>query len=303
MNQQHFRPRRPALLATMAMALALSLSACGGKQDEAGSSPAGASAGSPEAAVLAAFQHLRQNDLGKTVAVSVPPQHLQEARQRWDQERREKTITDEERADFARTLERLTAPGAEAQMLAEIRPQLEQFQGEMKAQLPAMIAMGKGFVIASINESQDIPEANKPQVIDMLNAVGRWAETGEFADIGRAEKAIAEISRTARSLPIQTLDDVQALDFDGLMDLASVAVAGFKKAVGHYDIDIDGALDSARAETISRDGDRATVRVHFNLFDSPLSYDAKMVQVDGVWYDQGTIDALDGDDANGADLD
>ncbi len=302
MNQQIFRPRRPALFGTLVLGLALSLSACGGKQDEAGSSPAGASAGTPEAAVLAAFKHLRNNDLGKTVAVSVPPQKLQEARQHWDQERQEKVITDEERADFARTLERLTAPDAEQQMLAEIRPQLEQFQGPMKAQLPAMVAMGKGFVIASINESQDIPEQNKPQAIDAINAVGRWVEKGEFAEIDRAEKAIAEITRTARSLPIKTLDDVQALDFDGLIDLASVAMTGFKKAVHHYDIDIDGALDSARAETISREGDQATVRVHFNLFDAPLSYDAKMVQVDGAWYDQGTIDALsDTDDESDQD--
>lgn len=291
MNQQIFRPRRPALIATLVMGLALSLSACGGKQEEAGGAGA-AAAGTPEAAVLQAFKHLRNNDVGKTVAVSVPPQHLQEARQRWDQERREKTITDEERADFARTMERLTAPGAEEQMLAEIRPQLEQFQGEMKAQLPAMVAMGKGFVIASINESQDIPEQNKPQVVDAVNALGRWVEKGEFADIGRAEKAIAEITRTARSLPIQTLDDVQALDFDGLMDVAGVVLAGFKNTLGHYDIDIDGALDSARAETIDRQGDQATVRVHFNLFDSPLSYDTRMVQVDGGWYDQGTIEAL-----------
>ena len=292
MNQSLFRPRRPALFAAMIMALTLSLAACGGKQDEVGSSPAGASAGSPEAAAMAAFRHLRANDLGKAVAVSVPPAHLQQARQSWDEERRSKTITDEERAEFAATMERLTAPGAEQQMLAEIRPQLEQFQGDMKAQLPAMVAMGKGFVIASINESQDIPEQNKPQAIDAINALGRWVEKGEFADIGRAENAIAEISRTARSLPVSTLDDVQALDFDGLMDLASVAVAGVKKTVGHYGIDIDGALDSARAETIDRQGNQATVRVHFNLFDAPLSYDAKMVQVDGAWYDQSTIDAL-----------
>ncbi len=271
-------------------ALALLAAACS-KEDA--QTAAVADHATPEAAVLHSVKLLRQGDFGGMIEASAPPARVEAAKQHWMSELKKDEITDEERAEFAATMERLTAPDAEQQMMAEIRPQLEQFQGEMKAQLPAMVAMGKGFILAAVNESEDIAAEQKPQVTNLVNALGTWAESGEFASVERAERAVAAIAATARKLPVRTLDEVQALDFDGIANLMSIGFGGVKDVLNVYDINIDQTLDGARAETISQEGDTATVRVHFDLLGAPLNIDVPMVRIDGRWYGKDAIENLD----------
>ena len=272
--------------------LALFVAACGG-QEQGGSTAAPAAGDSPDATVAHSLQLLRNGDFNALVEASVPPSRLEAAKTRWMNELKDEEITDENRAEFAETMAKLTAPDAEEQLMAEVRPQLEQFQGEMKAQLPAMVAMGKGFILAAINESEDIKPENKPQVTNLVNALGTWAESGEFASIDRAEKAIGEVTAAARKMPVRTLDELHALDFNGMMNVVSVGFSGLKGALKAYDIDMDKALDGARTETLSQEGDNAKVRVHFELLGAPLNFDTDLVRIDGRWYGQDTIKKLD----------
>jgi hypothetical protein len=283
---------RPAPLTRFAFvgALALVAAACG-SQD--GASPLAEAGGdTPDAAVMQSVNLLRANDFNGLVEASVPPARFEEAKTRWMTELKDEEITDENRAEFAETMAKLTAPDAEETLMAEIRPQLAQFEGEMKAQLPAMIAMGKGFVLAAINESQDIAAENKPQVTNLVNALGTWAESGEFASADRAEKAVEEVTAAARKMPVRTLDEVHALDFNGIMDVMEIAYGGFKGVLKAYDIDMDASLASARAETLSQDGDNAKVRVHFDFLGAPMNFDTQMVRVDGRWYGKDAIEEL-----------
>lgn len=271
-------------------ALALFAAACG--KDDTATGP-GAAGDTPEAAVMHSIKLLRNNDFNGLVEASVPPARLEAAKARWMSELKDEEITDENRAEFAETMAKLTAPDAEEQMMAEIRPQLEQFQGEMKAQLPAMVAMGKGFILAAINESEDIKPENKPQVTNLVNALGTWAESGEFANVDRAEKAVAEVTAAARKMPVRTLDELYALDFNGMMNVVATGFGGLKGALKAYDIDLDKTLDSARVETLSQEGDSANVRVHFEFLGAPLNYDTQLVRIDGRWYGKDTLEKLD----------
>ncbi|MBX3724929.1 MAG: hypothetical protein KF823_03325 [Xanthomonadales bacterium] len=282
------RPATPYRFA-LAGALALMLAACG-KDEPAAAAPSGSG---PEATIVHSARLLREGDLGKVVEASVPPAQLEQARQSWLEQIRKDDPSDEDRAQFAETMSRLTAPDAEAQLMAEIRPQLEQFQGDMRAQLPAMVAMGKGFLIAAINESEEIKPEQRPQVVALVNAVGSWVETGEFASVDRAEKAVREVTAAARRMNVTTLDHVQAKDFDGVMQLASIGFDGFKKALNAYDIDLDASFESVRAEVLERNGNEAKVRVHFQFLGTPLTFDTTMVEIDGRWYGKDAIENLD----------
>lgn len=284
---------RPSSFTRLAFvgAFAFAATACG-SQD--GASPLAEAGGeTPDAAVMQSVNLLRANDFNGLVEASVPPARFEQAKTRWMAELKDEEITDENRAEFAETMAKLTAPDAEETLMAEIRPQLAQFEGEMKAQLPAMVAMGKGFILAAINESEDIKPENKPQVSNLVNALGTWAESGEFASAERAEKAVAEVTAAARKMPVRTLDDVHALDFNGVMDTMEIAYGGFKGVLKAYDIDMDKSLASARAETISQEGDNANVRVHFEFLGTPLNFDTQMVRIDGRWYGKDAIEELD----------
>jgi hypothetical protein len=302
-----FRPA-PMFRSALIGAFALMAAACGQDEGAGGSTAAVAEVAtqSPDTAVMHAIERLRASDFKGLVEASVPPARVEEAKARWMEEVREEEITDEDRAQFAETMNKLTAPDAEQQLMAELRPQLEQFQGEMKAQLPMMVAMGKGFIISAINESEELTAEQKPQVTNLVNALGTWAESGEFASIERAEVAVREVTAAARRMPVRTLDELHALDFDGMMNVFGIGYDGLKGMLKAYDIDMDATLASARAETVNEQGDNATVRVHFEFMGTPLTYDTQMVRVDGRWYGQETIENLDrpaGADTDGTDAD
>lgn len=283
---------RPAELSRYAAIGVLALFAAACDRQQSSGTVAVADATTPDAAVSQSIAALRDGDFNRLVSASVPAARLEQAKTRWMNEIKDEEISDEDRANFAETLGKLTAPDAEAQMLAEIRPQLEQFQGEMKAQLPAMVAMGKGFILSSINESQEIAAENKPQITNLVNALGTWAESGEFASVDRAEDAISAITAAARQIPVKTLDELHALDFNGMMNVVGIGFGGLKGALKAYDIDLDAALAGARVETVNQTGDEATVRVNYELLGVPLSYDTKMVRVDGQWYGKDAIEGL-----------
>lgn len=302
-----FRPA-PLFRSAFVGAFALMAAACGQDDSTAGGSAAVAEVAtqSPDTAVMHSIERLRAGDFKGLVEASVPPSRVEEAKTRWMEEVKAEQITDEDRAEFAETMAKLTAPDAEQQLMAELRPQLEQFQGEMKAQLPMMVAMGKGFIISAINESEDLTPEQKPQVTNLVNALGTWAESGEFASVERAEVAVREVTAAARRMPVRTLDEMHALDFDGLMNVFAIGYDGLKGVLKAYDIDMDASLASARAETLTEEGDNATVRVHFEFMGTPLTLDTQMVRIDGRWYGKETIENLDrpaGADADGTDAD
>ena len=92
-------------------------------------------------------------------------------------------------------------------------------------------------------KARTFPRQNKPQVVDAVNALGRWVGRASLPTSGAPRRPLPK-SPAPRALPIQTLDVSRRWIFDGLMDVAGVVLAGFKNTLGHYDIDIDGALDT-----------------------------------------------------------
>jgi hypothetical protein len=281
----------PRLVLFGAVAL---LAACGGdKGATTSATTSAASESTPHGAILQATRLMQKGDFVALWNASVPPVHQEALKQEFMKEFRGEEITDEKREEFAQMMQRLTGPNAEAEMMAELRPQLEQLQSEeMKAQLPAMVAFGRGMALQAIAESEEFTPTQKQQATGVVNALATWVEKGDFADPARAERAIAAITRTARNLPVKTLDELHALDFEGLLGVVSSVYSGAKDVTRAYDIDIDQMLASVQAETISQDGDNANVRVKMQFLGQPLEFETPMVRVDGRWYGKDTIDKV-----------
>ncbi len=283
-------------IATLAIASLFTLAAC--NKDEAATpaaeTPASAAkkTDDPVEAVNSILAKIKANDIAGVAALVVPPAKLDELRAKWAKEKAENPASDEEKASFAEQMAKHTAPDAEATLYAELEPKLVEFETQMAPQLPMLIGMGQGFAMQAINENQDLNEAQKKQATDVLGAVAGWAQTAKFGDRDLAKKGIAVVVKTARDLNLKTLDEVEALDFDGLLGKAGIAFGGIKNVMALYGIDMDASLASAKPSLISQEGDTAKVGVTYTLLGKQITSETDLVKVDGRWYGKESLDAI-----------
>ena len=252
--------------------------------------PAAAAAAAPDSTVIASVKALRANDLAALLANALPPPALAKLKADWNKEMNKEPVTDEDRRKFTEQMTKLTAPGAEDKLFAELQPQLKQFEAQSAAQMPMMIAMGQGFIQSAIQQNKDLTDPQKQQTVALIDATAKWAQTVKFTDAALAKQAIGVICKTARDLNLKTIDEVRALTFDQAMQKADVAIAGFKQLLAIYGLSMDKALDSVKAETVATTGDTAKVKVSYTAFDQPFTTESDLVKVDNRWYSKQAIE-------------
>lgn len=278
------RPSRP-LAVLLASLLTLLLAACD-------RSPPGPADGSPEAAIDAAVGHLRAGDFTRFVAATLPPAEVERLRANWRRAMAEEPASAEEAADFRASMAKLTRPDAVDQLMAEFEPQLVQFERETAPNMPLVVGMGRGLVLSGIQESRELTPEQKAQATAMVDALGDWISNTPFSDRARVRAALTHVVDSARALGVSELDQLRALSFDEALVKGGVAWQGLVKALAVYGLSIDEMLASTHAETLSVEGDRATVRVHSRFLGKALSTDVEMLRVDGRWYSKPLIDEI-----------
>lgn len=231
----------------------------------------GASTASPDGAMEASVQALRDNDIAGWIAISMSPQEQKEARASWEQQAK-KPPTAEEREQFDSTMQMLTSKDAEKEIFALVQPQLAQ----MKVQWGGMM----GFLPMAVGGMAGDNPAAKQAAQDL----GTKLAALDIADEAKIKKAIAVATKTAQKLDVKDFAALQALSFDDLTGKGAVVLAGVKEVLTVYGLDLDATLDSVDAKVVSEKDDQAQLEVSYKLFggaESKATMD--MVKVDGRW--------------------
>jgi hypothetical protein len=274
---------------SLALALVALLAAC--NKSEQATSVAAAPV-TPQGTVDTAIQSLRANDLKSLLNSQIPPNHIEKMRAKWKEDMAKEEVTEQDRKEFAETMTKLTAPGAEDKLLAELEPQLVKFEQEMLPQMPMMVGMGKGLIMQSVQESKELTEPQKIEAGKSLDALVKWIQETKFADRALAKQAIGHVCAAARELNLKTVDEARALSFDDALTKGSIALRATKQVLTTYGLDLDKMLDTVKSEVVSQEGDKAKVKVSYEMFGQPLSFETELVQVDGHWYGKQTLDEL-----------
>ena len=292
---------RVALVAALAAAFA----GCGKKEENAaaGTAPTPApvvKASTPDASVLAAVQYLKSGNIDGLIQNALPPAEYAKVKAKWAEDINKDPITDEDRQKFAENIGKLTAADAEAKLWAELEPKLKEMDAQMAQQMPMMVAMGKGMIQSSIQQNQDLNDAQKQQASQAIDAFGNWVQSAKFTDPALAKQAIGVVVKTARAINLKTLDEARALSYEQAMGKIGQGFVGLKEVLAIYGFSIDQTLDSVKAETISSDAANAKVKISYTLFNTPLSAESELVKVDDRWYGKEMLENLKKKDAEGA---
>ena len=284
----------------LAAALGLALVGCGKEEAPAGAPPAAAAAkaaATPDGAIVASVQHLKAGNIDALLQSVLPPDEYAKAKADYAKDMNKEPATEEDKAKFAENMAKLTAADAEAKLWAELEPKLKEMDAQMAQQMPMMVAMGKGVIQSSIQQNQDLTEAQKLQASQAVDALGNWVTTAKFTDPALAQKSIKIVCDTARKINLKTLDEARALSYEQAMSKAGVAYLGVKDVLAVYGFSIDQTLDSIKAETISSDAATAKVKISYTLLNTPLSAESDMVKVGERWYGKEMMESLKKKDA------
>lgn len=279
-------------------ALSLVLVACG--KDEAPApaasttAPAAAtlavSASTPAAAMQSINKAFQANDVAALLQASVPKSAYNEMKSKFEAKMAENTISDSDRKEFADGLAKITGPTAVDDLMAQIEPQL----AAMKPQMAGMVAMGvAGAQMALSNpENSTLTDSQKATASAVLNGLQGWAMKTDFTDAGKVRAALTDISNAVKATGVTSLDQIKAMKFEELLGKASVVLAGLKKALGHYDLNLDAIVASQKVEVLSESGDTAKVKTTMTVFDVPVESEAEMIKVDGNWYAKDSVEGI-----------
>lgn len=243
---------------------------------------------SPDTAIMNSIAALRANDLEGLLRNALTPEQFTRLEFEWDQERT-RQLTEQETAEFAANMDRLLAPDAEENIMAELEPQLD----ELRKTMPLVLGLMQTGAMAALQDENEYNDQQREMGEKAIQSVVAWAQQTDLSDPVRARSAVQIAIDTARSMNVTTLEDVRALDLMGLLDRGDLAIAGAKEVLEVYGIAMDETLDSVRVRTLERDGDQATVEVTLDFLGVTYTFEEEMVRDEGRWISREALDRLD----------
>ena len=271
--------------ALLPLVAALLLSACHGKDDA--SQPGGST---PEAALQGSVDLLQAGDFKGLWKHALPPADYATLRADWAKKQQNpEPISAADRAKFDQTMTKLTEPGAEDKLYAELQPKLVEMQQKYKDQLPVLISVGDALVKNGIAQNKDLTTTQKAQANSVMDVLTPWAQQTPWFDQDKAKQAVGVAVSTARKLDLKKPEQLRSMDFDTAMAKYSTGFAGLKQFLSIYGLSVDDTLKSVKIKTVSNENGHAVVKVDYTLLGKPLTTESKMIEQDGRWYSEDMV--------------
>jgi hypothetical protein len=273
-SQLRVRSALPSL-AFAGLFLALSAAAC-----KRSSEPK-----TPDQAVLSSIAALRDNDLTRLIEQHAPADLRASWASSWDEKRAEPHDAQVAK-QFQAKMGELTADGAEQKLMAKIQPHLRQIE----PQLGMFTQMFQQVAESRIEDDESMGDSEREAAQETMREVTRWIQRTNLADENLWRKSIAVVCETARELDCKRIEDFKALSFPALLEKGDVVLAGTKRLLDAWGVDVNGFLDTVQARTLRQEGDSATVRVSFELCGKRREVDSEMVRIDGRWVSKNWVE-------------
>jgi hypothetical protein len=252
--------------------------------------------GDPVAAVRGLAKALQDDDLVRYSQLSVPPALHKRMEERWHERLLAAAPpTPAQQRDYARWMQRLTAPDAEAKLYARFDRRMKKIEGELGSQWPLMQATGTIFLNGLIKSNDKLSPGEKQHAREVGGALLSWLKPELVSDRERAKQAIAVLTRTARAVDLPTLADTRKLEMDESLEKGGKLLKAAKRIAAIYGLDLDAALASVDARVLSAQGEQATMEVSYPLFGKTVRFEMELLRREGRWYPADAVRKAEAD--------
>ena len=241
--------------------------------------------GDPVAAVQGLAKALREDDLVRYSQLSMPPALHKQMEERWHQKLLAATPpTPAQHKDYARWMERLTAPDAEQKLYARFDARMKKFEPEISAQWPLMQATGGIFLNGLIKANDKLGPDEKAHAKAIAEALLAWLKPELIVDRERAKQSIAVMTASARELDLPTLEHTRKLEMLPALEKGGEVLRALKDIAKVYGLDADASLAEVQARVVDAQGDSATMEVSYPLLGKQVRFEMEMLRRDKRWY-------------------
>lgn len=276
--------RMPSTLRSLlaAMALAGLLAACRPVPPEPAATPGGpGDLSRPALAVQALAGHMRSGDFAAFARDAVPPTLHRRLDAAWRAGDTRWPLDELPFADrLPDVLSALAAPGADASLVAGFDRQF----GGSTAELRAAAATLGMFGVQYVEHQADFSEGERDHYAQLVAAMSRWAAEAPLADRERAHAAIPRLVAAARLAGPTTAEGIAAAGMEASLQRIGAFSLVARSVLTDYGLDLDATFDSVEAGLQVQQGDRATVRLRYELAGSAVDAVLDMERIDGRWY-------------------
>lgn len=192
---------------------------------------------------------------------------------------------------FAKVMQMLTEPGAEARLIRQLQPVLARMHGGGNPPMPILGGILEAAGKQMIANSPQLGPAQRKLASQGLDALIAWVGTTDFSDARKARKAIDLVCATARELHVKTLRQWRSLDYVHSMRNYGIIWNGLESLLQIYGLDLAKSLTHADIDVVANDGRQATVKLDMQLAGKSLSGQWPMLKQDDHWYDAALLDA------------
>lgn len=277
------RGLHPALAGLFAGVLVLALAAGCQREPAQDKAPAAAD---PAATVRALATQLQAGDLAGYARTAVPPAVHADLEAAWRDGRSRWPLSELPFAGkFGPLLAAFAAEDSEADLLAAFDRQFAGAERELDAAAESLALFGVQYVR---NEGQ-FSDAERVHYAQVIEALGAWATAAPLADRERARASIVRLASAARASGLDEPSDFTALGMQGSLERLQPFLAAALRTLGDYGLDLGASARDMQVEPLSRDGDRATVRVAYPLAGRTVTTEMQLERIDGRWYPSDSL--------------
>lgn len=178
----------------------------------------------------------------------------------------------------------LQAKGAEQALQATFRRQFMGADRDIDEAVRTLAMFGGDFV----DKEADYTPEEREHVTQAIGALSRWAVAAPLSDPARAQRMFSALATAARRSGIDGKAGnaaYAALGMEASLDQMSpflaVLLAQLRK---DYGFDFDASLRGLDVRLLEQTGDRARLRLRYNLAGSDIDAVVPAVRIDGHWY-------------------
>lgn len=267
---------RRACIALLSTAVLLAAAGC-----ERAAPPADPVPTLPAQAVTQLVADLRRNDLAAYARHAVTPELHARLETAWSEGRTVWPLTELPLDDrFPSFIAALAAQDAERSLVATYR---RQFAGADKELHSAAKTMGL-FAIQYVRSEAAYSDTERDHHAQLIGALSAWAQAAPLGDSARARVAIPQLVSAARATGLAAPDAFARTGMDRSLRRLGPFVERLKQVVSSYGLDLDAALASVQTTLAEQTGDRARVRVRYQLAGEPVDAYVLVERRDGRWY-------------------
>lgn len=235
----------------------------------------------PSLAVQALAGHMRSGDFAAFARDAVPPAlhaRLQAAWQAGDTRWPLDELPFSER--LPEVLDTLAAPDSETRLAEGFDRQFAGAGREIRAAATTLGLFGMQY----LEHQGDFSSGERDHYAQLVSAVAQWAARAPLSEPDRAHAAIARLAAAARAAGPTTAEGMA----EAGMEASLARIGGFsneaRAVLAGYGLDLDAAFDSVNASLQVQQGDRATVRLRYELAGSTVDTLVELERIDGQWY-------------------